>query len=157
RCGAAIMRSFVRCSAGLRSQGQPSLTCAVGHCSDASVVLIATAIENHRLKALVLRTSGDQSADLTVLGGLVLLGAAQFGFHGGGRDQGGNGGVVDDLRHDVPGGSVDHQTRAVGRPGNVLADALMAPGACGPLVCALDERHGYLPAFPTLRRTCSPA
>src|SRR5699024_5407506 len=152
------MRSFVRCSAGLRSQGQPSLTCAVGHCSDASVVLIATAIEDDGIDALLLRATGDQTTDLTSLRGLVLLRVAQVGLHRRCRDQGGPGGVVHHLSHDVPGGPVAPAARTARRSGDVLAHALVAPAAGGPLVFTLDgQRPGYLPAFPTLRRTCSPA
>ena len=72
-------------------------------------------------------------------------------------------GVVDDLDEDVPRGAGDDQARTLGGAGDLLADADVATQratavACQPCACAATVRWPcHLPAFPTLRRMCSPA
>jgi len=55
----------------------------------------------------------------------------------------------------------DHQAGTLGRAGDVLAHALvtdLAGDGAGVALAPLDRvSHGHLPAFPTLRRTFSPA
>src|SRR5699024_6091551 len=110
------------------------------------------------LQALRLGTLGDQLADLAGLGGLVRVRGPQVRFQGGGGDQGGAGGVVDHLGDHVPGGPVDHEAGPRSRPGDPLAHPEVTAGARRALARSLDgDSHGYLPAFPTLRRTCSSA
>jgi hypothetical protein len=70
--------------------------------------------------------------------------------------------VIDNLDKYVAGGPVNHQAGANGRSCNALADTKLAAaaGSSLALVRALlvnGDGHGYLPAFPTLRRITSPA
>src|SRR5690625_2492427 len=152
------MRSFVRWAAGLRSQGPPSLAGAGRHWGPTSVVPFAAPADPADLQALRLGTLGDQLTDLAGLGGLVRVRGPQVRFQGGGGDQCGAGGVVDHLGDHVPGGPVDHEAGPRSRPGDPLAHPEVTAGARRALARSLDgDSHGYLPAFPTLRRTCSSA
>src|SRR3546814_7037371 len=68
----------------------------------------------------------------------------------------------DDLDGDVRGRARDDEARALRRTGELLpaADLATQPrlGAGRQVPLVLDgDRHGHLPAFPTLRRMCSPA
>src|SRR3954451_9810430 len=144
------------------SELQATLASAVGQGRHATVVLVAGAVEDHALDAGGLGPLGDQAADQLGLVGLVTRLGPQVALHRGGLDQRLAEGVVDHLGTDVLGRPGDHQARALGRAGHVLAAADL-PAQPGPdarrgvLVLLERDRHGHLPAFPTLRRTCSPA
>src|SRR5689334_9055868 len=144
------------------SEGQAALAGAVGQGRDATVVLVARTVEDDAVDAGSLRPLGHELADLPGLVGLVVAGAADVGLHRGGRGQGLADEVVDDLHADVLGRPGDHQARTLGGTGDLLATTDLAlearpdPGRRVLVVGQLD-RHDHLPAFPTLRRTCSPA
>ena len=80
-------------------------------------------------------------------------------LEGRGRAQGVADGVVDNLRDHVAVRAGDDEARALRRAVDVLAHALVADLAGDSLRLAPLDRvsHGHLPAFPTLRRTFSPA
>src|SRR3954447_20791837 len=144
------------------SERQAALTGGVGQGRDATVVLVARAVEDHGLDARALRALGHQLADLLGLGGLVALERAQVGLHAGGGHQGAADEVVDHLDADVLRGAGDDQARTLRGPVELLAaphltvQTGLRPGS-GVLVLGQRDRHGHLPAFPTLRRMCSPA
>src|SRR5215212_580880 len=131
-------RWSAQCSDG--SQGQPTLTGAVGDGGDAAVVLVAAAVEDDRVDARLAGALGDELADPAGLGGLVGLEGAQVGLHGRRRRQGAPLDVVDDLHEHVPGGPGDDQARLDGRAGQPLADPQVATAARGDL--ALAPLHG---------------
>jgi hypothetical protein len=64
----------------LPSEGQATLTGAVGQGRDATVVLVAGAVEDDRLDTAGLGTLRDELADLAGLGGLVVLRCAEVGL-----------------------------------------------------------------------------
>src|SRR5688572_7080505 len=143
------------------SQCQPCLSGPVGDRGHPAVVAVATAVEDDRLDAGVLGPLADELADLACLGRLVAVVAAQVGLH---RRRGGESApldVVDDLHEDVPARASDDQARARRRTADLLADSQMPPGTGDVLVATadLDRDAGlahHLPAFPALRRMCSP-
>src|SRR5690606_26821084 len=68
---------------------------------------------------------------------------------------------VHDLDEHVTGRAVDDQARTLGRTNDLLADTAVTAGprdgAGGRAPAEPSLRsHAYLPAFPTLRRICSP-
>ena len=132
-----------------------------GEGRDTAVVLVAAAVEHDCLNAQRLGALGDQLADLAGGAHLVALDALGGLLQGGGRAQGVADGVVHDLSHHVAVGPGDHQAGTLGRAGDVLAHALvtdLAGDGAGVALAPLDRvSHGHLPAFPTLRRTFSPA
>ena len=70
--------------------------------------------------------------------------------------------VVDHLRADVARGAGDDQSRTLLGAGDALAAPDLTPqprgGPSGGVLALLEcDRHRHLPAFPTLRRTTSPA
>src|SRR3954454_7279302 len=165
RWGPGISRSSSRCvrgcACGRGSQDQPRLAGAVGDGRDPAGVAVATPVEHDRLDAGVLGALGHQLADLLGLGGLVALEAAQVGLHRGRRGQRVAGHVVDDLDEDVPRGAGHDEAGPRRRTAELLAHAQVAPAAGGALrpraAAYLDaDCHDYLPAFPALRRICSP-
>src|SRR3954470_3177960 len=162
RWGPAIRRSFSL--ARSCSQAQAALTGAVGHRGHPAVVAVAAAVEDDRVDAGRAGPLRDALADLAGLRRLVAVEDAQVRLHRGGVGQGMALRVVDDLGHDVPGGTGDDEARALRRAGQALAHPQVPPLARGvralarTAAAALDaDRHFFLPAFPTLRRICSPA
>src|SRR5690348_2938408 len=143
-------------------EGQASLTSGIRQRRDTTVVLVAGTVEHDGVDALLLGTRGNELADLAGLLGLVATSRPQVGLHGRRVRQRLADEVVDDLHRDVLGGAGHDQARTLGRTVDALATAHLATqtrrGAAG-LDATLVQRdsHGYLPAFPTLRRTCSPA
>src|SRR3954447_23209758 len=131
-------RWSAQCSDG--SQGQPTLTGAVGDGGDAAVVLVAAAVEDDRLDAGLAGPLRDELADPAGLGGLVGLEHSQVGLHRGGRGQRAALDVVDDLHEDVPRRARDDQAGPRRRAGQLLADAQVATAARGDL--ALRPLHG---------------
>src|SRR3954452_4307765 len=169
RCGPGIRRpSRSSSQRWCASEVQPALAGAVGQGGDPPGVPVAATVEDDGGDAGGLRPLGDQRADLTGVGTLVALGAAQAGVHRRGADQGAADGVVDDLHVDVPRGAVDHEARALRRPVDALAQAgvpaqprdaargadVGADGLVPP--CGLLCLSHHLPVFPTLRFTTSP-
>src|SRR4029450_10026511 len=97
---------------------------------------------------------------LTDLGGGVLVGrrpAAQIALVGGGGGEGAAVAVVDDLGRDVSVGTEHGEAGTLDRAAHGLAHPSVAPDAQVSLVLgATAAAHGYFPALPALRRTCSP-
>src|SRR5690606_14423461 len=97
---------------------------------------------------------GDQLADLAGLGGLVALEGAQVGLE---RRRGGHGAalaVVDELHEHVARRPGHDQARALGGADDLLAKTRVTTRT---RVGLRLHSHCYLPAFPALRRTTSPA
>src|SRR3569623_862517 len=158
RCSSSLVSSFGVC----RSEGQAALPGGIGEGRDAAVVLVARPVEDHGLDARALGALGHELADLLGLLGLVAREGPQVGLHRGRGHQGAAFEVVDALHADVLRGAGDHQARTLGGDGDLLAAAHLAlqPGLDprgGVLVLGQGDPHGHLPAFPTLRRMCSPA
>src|SRR3954470_24733207 len=156
------MRLSSSSSCVLRSELQAALAGAVSQGRDATGVLVAGAVEDHALDAGGLRALGDELTDGLRLVGLRTGAGAQVRLEGGGRDEGLAEGVVDDLGDHVPGRLGDDQARTLGRAVDLLAAADLALEArldlgSGVLVVGQRDGHRHLPAFPTLRRTFSPA
>src|SRR5690606_3261991 len=148
-------------SSGPASELEPALACAVGQRRDPTCVPVATTVEHHGGDPGFLGPLSEELADLLRLLGLVRLQRTQRGVHGGRAHQRVPDRVVHDLDEHVTGRAVDDQARTLGRTDDLLADAAVAAGprdGAGSRVLA--ERslrsHAYLPAFPTLRRICSP-
>src|SRR5690349_377778 len=79
----------IRCSSSRQwwsgwrwSQGQPAFPSAVRDGGDATVVLVAAAVEDDGVDAGGLRALGDELADLLGLGGLVTVEGPDVGLHG---------------------------------------------------------------------------
>src|SRR5690606_15837740 len=121
---------------------------------DATGVAVATAVEDDLGDAGGLRTLGDELADLAGLGGLVTLERTQFGLQRGGGGDGVALAVVDELHEDVACRTVDDQARTRLGAHDLLAKAGVTTRAG---VGLRLHSHDYLPAFPALRRTTSPA
>src|SRR6185437_703870 len=153
-----------------RSQLQAAFPGAVGEGRDPAVVAVAATVEHHGLDAGVLGALREQLAHLARLGGLVALGRADRRVQGGRGGQRAAHAVVDDLREHVPRRPVDDQPRPGRAAGDLLADPQVPTGAPGGRGLRLrahppggasarrrpSASHDYLPAFPTLRRICSP-
>jgi hypothetical protein len=122
------------------SQGKASLAGTVGDGSDATVVLVATAVEHDGVDAGALARVGDQLADLLGLGALVTVGAAQVASMVEATDQRLAHGVVDDLGDDVAVAAGDDETGTLGCAADVLADALVTTNAGSRLALAALER-----------------
>ena len=127
---------------------------AVGDSRDTPRVAVAATVEHDVGDAGCLRTLSDELADLAGLGGLVTIERPQVGFEGGCRGQRVALAVVHDLHEYVTGRAGDDQTGTLGGADDLLAKTGVATRAGVGL--RLDA-HGYLPAFPALRRTTSPA
>src|SRR4051812_30916179 len=129
RWGGAIRRSFSlagslgRCGC---SQRQASLAGALRHRGHPAVVAVAAAVEDDRLDPGLAGPGRHELADPAGLGSLVALEDPQVRLHAGGRGQGVAAGVVDDLGDHVSRGPGHDQARALGRAGQVLADAQVA-------------------------------
>src|SRR5579884_3554130 len=131
------------------SEPQPALTGSVGEGLDASVVLVAAAVEHGAVDARRLRPLGDQLADAARLvhpaqGPQLRLGPAR------GRERAA-GVVVDQLREDPARGAEHRDPRALGAAADLGADpaaALQAPRRLG--------QHGHA-RLPTFRATYSPS
>src|SRR4029450_5609059 len=141
----------------VRSERQAALAGAIGKGRDAAVVLVAGAVEDHAVDAGRLGALGNELADLLRLGGLVTVEGPEVLLGGGGERQRLADEVVHDLHGDVLGRTGDHQARTLGGAGNLLAATHLATQAgpdarSGVLVVRELDRHGHLPAFPTLRR-----
>src|ERR1700710_2897120 len=149
------------CVYRLPSEGQAALAGAVRQGRDATVVLVAGAVEDHALDTSGLRALGNELADLAGLGSLVALDRADVGLHGrGGRERLADQ-VVDDLHADVLRGPRHHEARTLRGAVDLLAAADLTPRAGrdasrGVLASLECDSHRHLPAFPTLRRMCSP-
>src|SRR5699024_2577368 len=144
------------------SESETGLAGAVGQRRDPTVVLVAGAVQDHVLHPGGLRTLGETGADLLGLRRLVAVGGTQVGLHRGGRGHGPAGGIVDHLGEDVTRRAGEHQPRTLRRPLDLLAHTHLAAAAGRSLAgrsLAWRQRdfHGHLPAFPALRRMCSPA
>src|SRR4051794_24909013 len=83
------------------SEGQATLAGSVCEGRDATVVLVAGAVEDHTVDARSLGALGDQAADALGLLGLVRARRAQVALHGGGVGQRLADRVVDHLGGDV--------------------------------------------------------
>src|SRR3954470_3358996 len=145
----------------LSSESEAALARTVSQCGDSTVVLVAGPVEDDLLDAGRLGPLGEQPPDLLGLGRLVTARGAEVGLHGGGGREGPAGGVVDDLGQDVPGRPGHDEPRTLGSAEDLLARPDLAaqprPGlGRGALVRRQRDSH-HLPAFPTLRRTFSPA
>src|SRR5699024_9451175 len=143
------------------SQCESSFTGTVGHCGHATLVGVAAAVEDHGLDAGGLRALSDELADAVRLGGLVVARRAEVLLHRRcGCDRAALH-IVDDLDEHVARRARDHEARALGGAVDVLAQTSVTTRACSGLALAeallLSEGHVHLPAFPTLRRTFSPA
>src|SRR5690606_4495000 len=157
RCGAAIRCSFALVRSRW-SQGEPALASAFSDGRHPAVVLVAGPVEHGDLDAAGLGPLGDEFADAARLGDLLARGGPQVGLEGRGGDQRGAGGVVDQLRDHVARGPGDDEPRPFRRAGDLLADTQVTADASGGVALApLDGDGHHLPAFPALRRTCSPA
>src|SRR3954453_6620860 len=146
----------------VRSEAQAALTGAVRQGRDATVVLVAGPVEDHAVDPGRLGPLDHQLADLLGLGGLVAVEAAQVRLHGGRRRDGLAHQVVDDLDGDVLRRARHDEARTLRRTRDLLATTDLTTQARpdarrGVLVVRKRDRHGHLPAFPTLRRMCSPA
>src|SRR5688500_17138036 len=138
-------------------QVEAALAGALGERTDPPVILIATAVENHRAHPGGLRALGDRDphgardVDLRVTREIVLAAG-----RGGQRAPGG---VVDHLGIDEFRAAEDRQARALGAPADAEPKALVSLAT----QCVAGEIcHGLpypptLPALPALRRICSPA
>src|SRR5690349_4023453 len=84
-----------------RSEREAALTGAIGERSDAPVVLVAGAVEDHALDTGGLGALGDELTDLAGLDRLVAVEGAHVGLHRAGGSQGAADEVVDDLDADV--------------------------------------------------------
>src|SRR5690606_18990825 len=140
---------------------EPAFTGAVRQSGDAPGVAVATAVEDDSGDARLLGPLSEELADLLRLLGLVRLERAQRGVHGGRAHQRVADRVVHDLDEHVTGRAVDDQARTLGRTNDLLADTAVTAGprdgAGGRAPAERSLRsHAYLPAFPTLRRICSP-
>src|SRR5690606_1486150 len=122
RCGAAIRCSFALVRSRW-SQGEPALTGAVGDGGHAAVVPVAAAVEHRGLDTGSLGPLGDELADATRLGDLLVVRRPQVGLEGRGGRDGGAARVVDQLRDHVARGAGDDQARTLGRAGDLLADS----------------------------------
>src|SRR3954453_23356101 len=143
------------------SERQPAFAGAVSECCDAAVVLVAGAVEHHAVDTGGPGPLGDELADALGLGGLVTVERAQVGLHGGRRHERLADEVVDDLHGDVLRGARAHEPWSLRRAGDLLATPDLAPRprrcAVARVLVGLECDGHHLPAFPTLRRTCSPA
>src|SRR3954471_6396951 len=155
------MRLSSSSSYRLRSELQAALAGAVRQGRDATGVLVAGAVEDHALDTGGLGALGDELTDGLGLVGLRSVVRAQVRLEGGRRHQRLADRVVDDLGDHVLGRLGDDQTRALGGAVELLATADLALEASldlGSGVLVVGQRDGHhLPAFPTLRRTFSPA
>src|SRR5690348_12280306 len=116
----------------LPSEGQAALTGSVGKGRNATVVLVAGAVEDHALDASSLGACSDQLADLLGLLGLVAGRGADVGLHRGGERQRLADLVVDDLDRDVLRRPGHDQARTLVRTRDLLATALLTaqPRGC---------------------------
>src|ERR1700734_1318278 len=141
-----------------RSQVQPAFAYRVGEGGNPAVVGPAAPVEDGGRDPGGLRPLREERADLTGLGCLVAVGAPESFFQGRrGRDRPAHA-VVDELDERVPGGPGDGQPGPHRTAHDLPADPCVPPRPRGgaTLGPGLRDSHCYLPAFPTLRRTCSP-
>src|ERR1700710_3190463 len=115
------------CVYRLPSERQAALAGAVRKGRDATVVLVAGAVEDHALDTSGLRALGDELADLACLGGLVTLDRADVVLHGRGRRERLADQVVDDLHADVLRGARHHEATTLRGAVDLLAAAQLAP------------------------------
>src|SRR5699024_11226108 len=101
----------------------------VGEWGARAVVLVATTVEHDRLDAGCPGALGQELADLGTLVLLVALECAHVGLERRRRGHRVACQVVDDLGVDVPRGALDDQPRTLRRPGDLLAEPVVAPGA----------------------------
>src|SRR4051794_12647310 len=153
---------FRRSSCRLRSQREATLAGTVSQGGDPPVVLVARAVEHDALDAGRLRPLGDELADPACLGRLVAVERAQLGLHRARRGECLADEVVDHLDAHVPRGAGDNHARPLRRTGDLLAAPDLATqtrrDARARVLAGLEcDSHRHLPAFPTLRRICSPA
>src|ERR1700722_17323811 len=161
RRGAAGIRSS---SSVDTSQVQSALARAVCQRGNPAVVGVATAVEHSRADTGLHGPLGEQRPDLLSLGCLVAIRAADLQRRG--RRQRVLGGVVDELGEGVLRRAGDDQPRTRRAAFDLLAHAQVAalqrrdarggPARDAAVPSGPGARHCYLPAFPTLRRICSP-
>src|SRR4051794_5591342 len=128
------------------SEGQAALTGSVGKGRDATVVLVAGAVEDDLAHARGLGALGDELTDLAGLGGLVTLEGPEVLLGGRRERQRLADQVVDDLDGDVLGGTCDHQARTLCGAVHLLAATHLATQArrgtsSGVLVVLQRDRH----------------
>src|SRR3954447_3036050 len=148
----------IRSSLSLRSsECQPAFAGRIGKRCDPSVVAVAAAVEDHGVDARGLGALGDGSADGRRTCFLVAVDAADVSVEARRGRERPVGRVVDDLRRDVPGRAGHDEARPGSRALHLLAHAQVPPGPRRATQGrGLGSAHGYLPAFPALRRTTSP-
>src|SRR5690606_2382479 len=133
----------------------------LGHRGHTPVVGVAATVEDGGGHAGLDGPLCHQLADPAGPVGLDTIGRTDVGLQRGGRDERGPGGVVHQLRDDVSRAAVDDEAgprrRAVDSLAQPQVPARTRRALASARADALDACHGYLPAFPTLRRTCSPA
>src|SRR3954454_14664997 len=145
-----------------RSEREAALAGALGEGGDPPVVLVAGAVEHHALDACSLGPLGDELADLARLGRLVAVEGAEVRLHRARGSPRPGAQVVDGMDADVLGGPGDDEARALRRSGHLLAATDLTTQTRGDaragVLAGLEcDSHRHLPAFPTLRRICSPA
>src|SRR5581483_9447535 len=113
RCWGGIRNPSFRCCRFGTSELQSGLAGALGDRGDPAVVLVAGPVEDDRVDPGRLGPLADQLADLTGQVSLAAVGGAQPVLQGGGGGEGVAELVVDDLRHDVPVGPGDDETRTL--------------------------------------------
>src|SRR6266540_3145683 len=143
------------------SELQSAFARAIGHRLDASVILVAAAVEHDSYDALLLRFAGEELPQREAPRGLPLpldLDALGRVRRPGERDALR---IVHELGVDVLGGAEHDEPGPHGGAGDPLAHPqvpAVTPVLAGPDL--VDRSHGYLAAWavlPALRRTCSPA
>src|SRR5699024_1997741 len=107
-------------------------TFASGVCKscDATVVLVACAVEDDGFDASFLGARSNECANLGCLSLLVAFQCAHVSFHGGSCSQGVASQVVDDLDVHVAGGAVDNQAWSLWGTTQGLTDAEVATSTC---------------------------
>ena len=134
-----------------QSQGQTALAGTFGHRRNTAVVLVAAAIEHDGVDAGSFGALSDELADLAGLHCLVTGQRAQVCLELRCLDERAANGVVDHLRHDVPGRARHHEARTLRRTGDLLAKPHMTTGPGDCLAASLDyQSHRLLTSLSDL-------
>jgi hypothetical protein len=136
------------------SQVQPTLSSTFGDCRNATRVTVTTSVKNDFFDAGAFCAFCNELADLPGFGGLVTVKGTEVSFEGGCRREGETLAVVNDLDEYVTSRTGHDETRASRGSVDLLTEARVTTVTGSRLGL---YGHGYLPAFPALRRTISPA